>query len=217
MEGTRIVLVRHGESRAQEAGIVGGHDGCTGLSDRGREQAEALRTRLERTGELAEVTAIYTSVMPRAIETAEIIAPAVNVVDVLKRCDFCEHHPGEGDGLTWRDYESRYPSHEGPWDPDVRRAPGAETWNEMHARVSRALDGLVEDHPGELVVVVCHGGVIVQSMAKWFGLEPANENRAWLNPKNTSLTEWRFGTSPFGVGTLPVEMVRFNDFVHLLA
>ena len=46
MEGTRIVLVRHGESRAQELGILGGHDGCTGLSDLGREQVGRLRDRL---------------------------------------------------------------------------------------------------------------------------------------------------------------------------
>src|SRR5688572_9963246 len=33
VEGTRIILIRHGESRAQELGILGGHEGCQGLSD----------------------------------------------------------------------------------------------------------------------------------------------------------------------------------------
>jgi 2,3-bisphosphoglycerate-dependent phosphoglycerate mutase len=70
MEGTRIVLVRHGESLAQELGILGGHTGCTGLSTRGRRQAGALRERLASTGELAGAAALYASVMPRAIETA---------------------------------------------------------------------------------------------------------------------------------------------------
>ena len=217
MEGTRIVLIRHGESRAQTDGIVGGHSGCQGLSDRGRQQVEALRARLERTGELADATAIYTSIMPRAIETAEVVAAAINLGDVAQKCDFCEHHPGEGDGLTWSDFNSRYPVADDRWDPDLRRSPGAETWNEMHARVSRALDCLVQDHPGELVVVACHGGVIVQSMAKWFGIDLANQNRAWLNPANTSITEWRLGANPFNAAMLPVELVRFNDFGHLLS
>jgi len=215
MEGTRVVLVRHGESLAQETRVVGGHQGCTGLSELGRRQAHALRARLERTGELRDAAAVYTSVMPRAIETAEIIAPAINGSVASQRCDFCEHHPGEGDGLTWEEYERRFPTPEEPWHPDQRRVPGSETWNEMHARVSQALDQVVADHAGELVVIVCHGGVIVQAMAKWLGLGPVDNNRAWLDPCNTSLTEWRFGASRFAPRNLPVELVRFNDFAHL--
>ena len=49
-DSTRLVLIRHGESRATVDEIVGGHDGCQGLTDRGRRQAEALRDRLGATG-----------------------------------------------------------------------------------------------------------------------------------------------------------------------
>ena len=41
MEETRIVLVRHGQSLAQQHRVIGGHRGCKGLSDRGRAQVEA--------------------------------------------------------------------------------------------------------------------------------------------------------------------------------
>ncbi len=54
VEATRIVLIRHGESDAQERQIVGGHEGCLGLSQRGRTEAVALRDRLVATGELRE-------------------------------------------------------------------------------------------------------------------------------------------------------------------
>jgi probable phosphoglycerate mutase len=215
MDGTRIVLVRHGESVAQELQIVGGHDGCKGLSERGRRQVEALRDRLLRTGELADTAALYTSVMPRAVETAAIIAPALGGFDAVQECDFCEHHPGEGDGLSWADFERRYPAPEEGWDPDLRRDPGGETWNEMAARVSRGLDAIIERHAGGTIVVACHGGVILQSMFKWLGLEPGGTDRAWLNPQNSSLTEWRFASNPFSKGTLPLELVRFNDHAHL--
>jgi broad specificity phosphatase PhoE len=76
-EGTRIVLVRHGESRAQELGILGGHSGCQGLSHLGRRQVTLLRERLAATGELAGASTLYASIMPRAVETAEIIAAAI--------------------------------------------------------------------------------------------------------------------------------------------
>ncbi len=215
MEGTRIVLVRHGESRAQELGILGGHAGCTGLSDLGRQQIGRLRDRLASTGELAGASALYSSIMPRAIETAEIIAPAVGGLEVRSECDFCEGHPGDADGLSWDELAERYPSPDG-WDPDHSPAPGWETWREMGERVRTALDSLVERHPGETVVVACHGGVVVQSMVQWLGLETVpDERRAWMAATNSSLTEWRFAPNPFQKGTLPVELVRYNDHAHL--
>jgi probable phosphoglycerate mutase len=216
VEGTRIVLVRHGESRAQELRIVGGHKGCVGLSDLGRRQVGALADRLRRTGELEGAVALYSSVMPRAVETAAILADALPVDDVREECDFCEHHPGEGDGLAWTEYDERYPAPD-VWDPHLRRDPGGETWAEMAERVARGLDALVERHPGETVVVACHGGVVVQSMFRWLALDAGGGGeRAWMNPMNASLTEWRFGANPFDRSTLPIELVRFNDHAHLV-
>jgi hypothetical protein len=105
MEGTRIVLVRHGESRAQELRIVGGHKGCQGLSDRGRRQVEALRDRWDAGPELDDDPVLYASVMPRAVETATILAPALGAPKIAQDCDLCEHHPGEGDGLPWDEFD----------------------------------------------------------------------------------------------------------------
>lgn len=212
---TRIVLVRHGESLAQERKIVGGHRGCEGLSDLGRRQAQALRDRLARTGELDGATALYASLMPRAVETASIISPAVGSLEVVRDCDFCESHPGEGDGLSWEEYDGRWPPAT-EWDPDLARDPGGETFNQMAARVARGLDTIIERHQGELVVVACHGGVIVHSMFRWLALPANSTERAWLNPVNTSLTEWRFGVeSPYSKLTSLTELVRFNDHSHI--
>jgi broad specificity phosphatase PhoE len=212
VEGTRIVLVRHGESVNQTEGLYGGH-ACQGLSDRGREQVSALRDRLARTGELASATRLYSSVMARAVETATILAPALGDLDVVQQCDFCEIHPGEADGLTWEEVERRYPSPE-RWTVDWVRDPGGESWAAMTDRVGTGLDELVERHPGETIVVACHGGVVVQSMLKWLGLDFAGE-RAWFQATNASMTEWRFAPNPFAKSTLGVELVRFNDHAHL--
>ena len=73
---TRFVLVRHGESVATVNRFIGGFRTCTGLSDLGRQQAERLRDRLARTGEVAG-DRLYASNFARARETAEIIAPAL--------------------------------------------------------------------------------------------------------------------------------------------
>lgn len=214
MEGTRIVLVRHGESRAQELGIVGGHDGCQGLSELGRRQVALLRDRLRDTGELDDASVLYSSVMPRAVETAEIIATALRGLEVRSECVFCEGHPGEADGLTWQEFDERFPADSG-WDADSRRAPGWETWREMGDRVAGALATLVDRHPGETIVVACHGGVVIQSMLHFLSLDLAGDGRAWISPENTSLTEWRFARNPYEKSTLPVQLVRFNDHAHL--
>ena len=215
MDGTRIVMVRHGESMAQELRIVGGHKGCQGLSDRGRAQVTALRDRWSERDEMGGPVALYTSVLPRAIETAEILAPALGVSDIDRDCDFCEHHPGEGDGLPWDTFNDRYP-HPEAWTPDHRRDPGGETWNEMAARVGAGLDRLVERHAGSTVVVACHGGVIVQAMIRWLAIDPMGDTeRAWFSPENSSITEWRRATNPYGNRIGAWELVRFNDHAHL--
>lgn len=217
MDGTRIVMVRHGESLAQELRIVGGHEGCQGLSETGRTQVAALRDRWRASGEITGDVALYASVMPRAIETAEILAPALGDPEISLDCDLCEHHPGEGDGLSWEIFDQRYPHPDEGWTPDHRRAPGSETWNEMAARVASGLDRLVERHAGGTVVVACHGGVIVQSMIRWLALDPPfGVERAWFSPENASITEWRRRANPYSPRTGPWELARFNDHAHLL-
>lgn len=50
-------------------------------------------------------SAIHTSLMRRAAQTAEIIAPAIGdgTLKPVADCGFCEQHHGEGDGLAWDD------------------------------------------------------------------------------------------------------------------
>ena len=156
---TRLVLIRHGESRSTVDRVVGGHRGCGGLTDRGVRQAKALRDRLDRTGELAGVAAVLTSVLPRAIETAEIIAPALGGLTVEQRCELCEIHPGEGDGLTWEEFSALYrPEGLASGNPYRAMAPEGESWAGFSVRVGEALLRAAGDHAGETVVVVCHGG-----------------------------------------------------------
>ena len=71
---TRLVLVRHGESMASVNRSIGGPRTCAGLSDLGRRQCERLGARLAETGELGDVV-LCSSKYPRAIETAQLLAP----------------------------------------------------------------------------------------------------------------------------------------------
>jgi probable phosphoglycerate mutase len=213
---TRLVLIRHGESRSTVDQVVGGHEGCTGLSDRGRRQAEALASRLQDTGELSDASVLLTSILPRAIETAEIIAPALGGLVAKQDCDLCEIHPGEADGLTWEEFRSRYMP-EGPRDPYRVWSPGGESWANFMARVGTTLGEVAKRHAGETVVVVCHGGVIEGAFSA-FGNQPLRRPFD-VSLENTSITEWRWGDQAPLPGRPPGEvrwkLVRFNDAAHL--
>ncbi len=209
---TRLILIRHGESRATVDGVVGGHDACKGLTERGRQQARALRDRLVATGEV-RADALYTSVLPRAIETAEIVPPALHGLPVERDCGLCELHPGECDGLVWREYQARYGFDMGA-EPERPMSPGGESLRSFQARVDACVERLLRDHAGETTVVVCHGGVVGAVMLSMLGHAMHVERPFRLETENTSLTEWlRPGSHPRFPGRWV--LLRYNDSAHL--
>ena len=204
---TRLVLIRHGEARAALERVVGGDRGCTGLSDRGRVQAEALRDRLARTKELS-ADVLLASTLPRAVETADIIAPSLGRLPVAQDCDLCELHPGEAEGLTFEEAQERWPGD--PWGPGMNIAPGGERWDEFETRVASAIGRYAEAHAGQTIVAVVHGGVIANSFTALVG-SPVLLG----DVRNTSLTEWSFRGTPWTVAEPTWHLERHNDAAHL--
>jgi broad specificity phosphatase PhoE len=211
---TRVILVRHGESACGRAGIVGGLRGCTGLTDRGRDQAAALAARLERTGELAQATALYGSILPRAIQTAAIIGSAIGPGLVARAsCDLCELHPGEVDGRRWDEIGRQLPD----WDvdPDAPMSPGGESWSVFVSRAAAAVSELARRHRGQTVVVVCHAGVVEATMLR-LGRMGDGVKRLGLATEPTSLTEWEHTDLTDRHHAEGVwRLMRFNDAAHL--
>ena len=210
LQTTRLLLVRHGESMVTVERIVGGAVSCTGLSPLGRTQAERLRDRLA-AGHEPVVQRLYSSTMPRAVETAEVLNEAL-VLPIEFDADLEEHRPGDADGLPWAEVEGRFGVYEGEKYPHRRLAPGAESPAEFHHRVGVALHRLVEANLGSTVLVACHGGVIdvVFRAALGLPLRPAYD----LWTLNTSIPEWA-ATHPVGVHPHRWRLVRYNDAAHL--
>jgi probable phosphoglycerate mutase len=204
---TRLVLVRHGESNTTVSRTIGGYRTCRGLSPLGRKQAEALADRLTRTGEV-EADVLVSSNFPRAIETAELIAPALHDLPVIVDPAFGEHDPGpECDGLSFQDFLDRHGMPDWESDPFAVTFPGGETLADFHHRIGRAVHDLDAAHDGKTVVVVCHGGVI--DAAFRFLLHLPMSGGFELRTVNTSLTELR------RVRPGRWQLVRYNDAAHL--
>lgn len=208
---TRFLLVRHGESWATVRQVVGGPKGCTGLSDLGRRQSHRLRKRFERGFEPVP-DLIVSSTMPRARETADIVAEAFPGLHIEDDPQLVEHLPGEADGLYWRDVEPRFGRYEGDRLPHARMAPGAETLAEFHQRIGAAFHALSERHTGQCAIVTCHGGVIDMVLRGVLGLPYRTNHDLWT--LNCSLTEV---AARHPVGRLPDRwrLVRYNDAAHL--
>ena len=184
----RLILVRHGDAHAGFHGVIGGFTGCTGLTPIGRAQAEALRDHLGASGRV-RADVLLASVLPRAVETAAIIAPGLGIEVHGHDCDLCEVHTGEADGLTWGEYATRYGTFDMEDEPDRVFAPAGESWNGFHERVRRMLERVAAEYAGRTVVAVCHAGVIMASLRVLLGI-PHPGTGAHLRPSNTGLTEW---------------------------
>lgn len=210
---TRLVLIRHGESNGTVRRIVAGPASCTGLSELGRRQAEALRDRLARTGEISPDVLVASS-MPRAAETAKIIAPALGGLDVITHDDLREHDPGpRWDGLAYADAVEKIDARRWDLDPYVAGFPGGETVAGFHFRAGTAIHRLIAEHPGRAVVVVCHGGVIDVAIRSMLSVNMVGGFHLWT--VNTSLTELtRQVTRPGGPEARWV-LRRYNDAAHL--
>lgn len=206
--GTRLVLIRHGEARCNTEAYIGGHLGCRGLTERGIRQSEILAQRVARTGEFGHCAAIWTSVLPRAIETAEILKTVLPDLVIERSCSLCERHPGEADGMTWEDYGKRYARDALPGDdPHTPLSEGGESWVAFVERAEEALYGLARRYAGQGVIVVTHGGVIDSSLIGFLSLASYG-SRVRLHPEHTSITEWEY------IGTR-WRLARYNDSAHL--
>lgn len=210
-DAARLVLVRHGQGEVNVVGRIGGVEGCRGLTAQGRRQVDALATRLVETGELGEVDALYASVLPRAVETAELLQPGLpRVREVVEDCDLCELHPGEADNLIWEEFAATYGVPDWDVDPAAPFAPGGESWTSFVDRSSGALARLAGKHRGERIVVATHAGVIEASVIAFLHRrDPALPMpRLRLRTEHASMTEWEFSDEGW-------RLLRYNDAAHL--
>ena len=208
---TNLYLIRHGEGMFAVHGRLADLRGAAGMSPHGVAQAERLRARLAATGEIAPDVLIASS-LPRAQETAAILAPALGGLPVRLDDDLHEMRYGEADGMLWAGYAARFgvpDVYRAPWRP---LAPGGEHWVAFVGRISAALARITHEHAGQTIVLVCHGGVIEAAFLYFLGLDAAAGAWAGLFPQNTSITHWvQRDAGPGGRWQLQ----RYNDHLHL--
>jgi broad specificity phosphatase PhoE len=181
MPSAEIWLARHGET---EWSRDMRHTGRTDieLTDRGREQARALRGRLSE----REFTRVITSPLSRAAETCELagLGESAERSDALLEWDY-----GEYEGLTTKRIRERRRG----WVLWRDGCPGGETAGEVGARVDPLVAELLQAR-GD-VALFAHGHVLRVLAARWLGLRPGDGALFALETGTLSTLGWERETA----------------------
>ena len=206
MDTTRILLVRHGQSQGNAEGRFGGHT-ATPLSARGRRQAEAAARALAS----EKITAIYSSDLLRAVQTAEPLARLTNL-EIKRTTAFRERSVGVMEGLTFEEAAEQHPEQ---YAALIRRdfehvILGGESYRQMLDRASEKLDHAISRHKGGRICVFSHTGTICILTLHLMGALDAPELRpVWITTTNCGITRIEVRDDGF------VRVLAVNDTRHL--
>ncbi len=201
----KLLLIRHGQSTGNAEGRVQGQADLP-LTDLGRKQARALAHRLQR--EEWNPSAIYSSDLVRAAETAEILASGRGLAVILDE-RLREYDCGELTNLIWQDIETLYPEiwHSMHHSAEWMSIPGEEGNAAFDRRLTSVLSDIQTHHGDEkIVAIVSHGASLGTLLCQLLGLDTGRP------------APFRFGNTSLSVVELqppgPV-LTLLNDTCHL--
>ncbi len=176
-DATEIWLCRHADCYLEMGG-----EPDPPLSRWGKEQAGRLAERARRAG----VDAVYASNRRRAIQTAEAIGLSVTADERLR--EFGNDARSAAEAAMEQDQVA--------WTEDIEAA---------QARIRDALDEIAQRHPGQRVVAVSHGGIILAHLCDLMHVEFPHLR---ILPYYTSVTVIRHRDGKRRVGSI-------GDTAHL--
>ncbi len=181
----RVLLARHGQTDWNAAGKIQGVSDVP-LNERGREQAAALAGRVLDAG---AISAVYTSTLKRARETAEIIGRRLGLepvpVGALTELNF-----GDWEGCSWEEIGRRWPEQFAAYSADRKNyaPPNGESYADMLRRARPFVDALRARPSAGAALCVCHSAVMRGLLAEEAGLE-VGESYKKLKLPNGALAE----------------------------
>jgi len=203
---TRIIFIRHGQSEGNAENRFGGHLPI-GLSFLGHKEAEATALSLAR----ENITAIYSSDLRRAVETAEPLA-RLKGLEINKRESFRERNVGVLQRLTFAEASEKFPNEYSALlkrDFDFVITDG-ESYRQVLERASYELDNILVKHKGETVAIFSHTGTIgILTLYLLGALENSNLKSVWIATANCSITRFSIREDGF------VILKCVNDTHHL--
>ncbi|XP_045786278.1 phosphoglycerate mutase-like protein 4 isoform X1 [Trifolium pratense] len=160
-----IVVVRHGETTWNSLKKCQGQLDIE-LNELGKQQAAEVADRLSKE---PKISAVYSSDLKRALETAQTIASKCGGLEVVKDLDLRERHMGNLQGLVFSELEKTNPIGYNILITENQNQEipgGGESLDQLFERCKSSLLRIGRKHKGQRVVVVSHGASI-QVLYKW--------------------------------------------------
>ena len=198
-----VILVRHGETDWNQSRRIQGGNSDTQLSERGKQQAESLATKLEQ----ERIQAIYSSSLQRALDTAQAIAHhhqlKVEIEPSLNEIDAGELEGAPVDKISSHLYQLLTTGSQGK---SAFKMPGGESVAEVQQRAWSTIQRLVSQHPDGVIVIVSHYFVILSIICSALNLPLSQMGRLRLGAGSISTIVFD------GQAT---RLVLLNDICHL--
>jgi probable phosphomutase (TIGR03848 family) len=195
---TTVLLIRHGRTSANTAGVLVGRTSGIELDEAGVQQAAALATRLSG----VQLRAVVTSPLRRCRQTAQALLSAQSdgsVLTVEQGLVEC----GYGD---WTGKSLRELSKDKLWSavqqqPSAVRFPGGESMSEMSTRAISAVRAWnarmeAEYGPDAVWAAVSHGDPIKAILADALGMHLDSFQRIVVDPASISIVRYT-ATRPY--------------------
>lgn len=162
-----LLLMRHGENDFVKTGKLPGHVPGIHLNENGQKQAQALAEVMKD----VPITAIYSSPLERAVETAEPIAKARNL-PILQEPGLRDPNVGK-----WQGRPLKILRRTNAWKivqnaPSRFQFPDGESFIGVQTRITNTLETIIKKHnkPKQIVAVVFHADPIKLAIAHFIGL-----------------------------------------------
>jgi broad specificity phosphatase PhoE len=200
---TRLLLVRHGATVATEEDRFSGSTDAE-LSDRGRWQAARLGERLA----LQNLTAVYSSPLSRAMDTARIVAAHCRLEPVVRE-GLREIAHGHWEGMKREDVERKFGDEYAAWEADpFTFAPlGGESGLAVLARALPIVREIVTAHAGGQVLVVSHKATLRLILSSLLAVDPRGyRDRLDQAPACLNVVDFR--------DPVRARLMLFNDTSH---
>lgn len=188
---TRLILIRHGESKANKEAIFSGYTDVE-LEEKGRMQAQKTAQYVINN---YQIDRVYASDLKRAYETGKAVADLLGV-QVIPEKGMREVNGGDWEAVKYSELKIRYKEAYGLWLEDIGRChcTGGESIKELGQRIWATLTKIASENEGKTVVVATHATPIrvMQSLVQTGGLEKMKDI-PWVSNASVSELEYNDG------------------------
>lgn len=157
--GIRILLIRHGETEWNRIHRFQGRSDMP-LNQNGKDQARALALALKDEA----FTAIYSSPLVRAKETARFVKSFHDSVPICEEEGLIEMDLGDFDGIDAQHWYKEYADFRKAWikNPGTVKMPGGEGLKDVQQRAVATLDRITRNcRPGSTLAICSHNFVVL--------------------------------------------------------